>query len=278
VIGTEKFLEFVKVGEGISFPKLLVLSLLYTKWKYVFGWDNICVGEGNEDGKFIKELSKVSNFEWVANDAVIEPLELDKNAVSISNAEHLAEITICEKKEENKRFKEIRAGRYLGDIIGCDDLNKEAIRKELDKEPRTDGFALPDKFKLKEEGVNKWRIIDETDNETEYYVRIENGSLKIFGEAKILGLKVKEAEGGKLKIYKRREKQLEVTTVEKGVKVTANSYPLDVPVLEVEIGKLKAEMCNLKDRIEKMEELRKSRSYESSRRVIEEEKIPSLEG
>jgi hypothetical protein len=34
-------------------------------------------------------------------------------------------------------------------------------------------------------------------------------------------------------------------------------------------------MCNLKDRIDKMEELRVSRSYESDRRVIEEEKIPS---
>ena len=205
VIGTEKFLEFVKVGEGISFPKLLVLSLLYTKWESVCGWANICGGDGNEDGKFIKELSKESDFEWVANGAVIEPLELDKNAVSISNAEHLAEITICEKKEENRRFKEIHAGKHLTTReIGRDDLKEDAIRNELDKVPRTDGFALPDKFKLKEEGVNKWRIINNTGNETEYYVRIEKGSLKIFGEAKILGLKVKEAEGGKLKIYKRR--------------------------------------------------------------------------
>jgi hypothetical protein len=73
-----------------------------------------------------------------------------------------------------------------------------------DNRYNTDGFALPDEFKLKEEGVNKWRITDTTDNETGYYVRIKNGSLKIFGEAKILGLKVKEAEEGKLKIYKRR--------------------------------------------------------------------------
>jgi hypothetical protein len=155
----------------------------------------------NEDGEFIEELSKVSNFEWVANDAVIEPLELDKNAVSISNADHLAEITICERKEENRRFKEIHAGKHLTTReIGRDDLKEDAIRNELDKVPRTDGFALPDEFKLKEEGVNKWRIINNTGNETEYYVRIENGSLKIFGEAKILGLKVKEAEGGKLSL------------------------------------------------------------------------------
>jgi uncharacterized protein YdcH (DUF465 family) len=138
-------------------------------------------------------------------------------------------------------------------------------------------------------------------------VRIKNGSLKIF-EDTIIGLKVKEAEEGKLKIYKRREKELEPITVEQGVtvnrlldvpvseaeidklkaemcnlkdridkSVTVNR-PLDVPILEVEIGKLKEEMCNLKDRIDKMEELRESRSYESSRRVIEEEKIPSLEG
>ena len=102
-------------------------------------------------------------------------------------------------------------------------------------------------------------------------MRIENGSLKIF-EDTISGLKVKEAEEGKLKIYKRREKQSEAITAEKGVSV---NRPLDVPVSEVEIDKLKAEMCNLKDRIDKMEELRESRSYESSRRVIEEDKIPS---
>ena len=44
---------------------------------------------------------------------------------------------------------------------------------------------------------------------------------------------------------------MEAITVEKGVSVSANSYPLDVSVLEVEIDKLKAEMCNLKDMIEK---------------------------
>jgi hypothetical protein len=96
-----------------------------------------------------------------------------------------------------------------------------------------------------------------------------------FGGDEILGLNVKEAEESKRKIDKRREKELEAITVEKGVSVNRK---LDVPVLEVEIDKLKAEMCNLKDRIDKMEELRASRSYESSRRVIEEEKIPSLEG
>jgi hypothetical protein len=202
VIGTEKFLEFVKATEGISFPKLLVLSLLYTKWKCVCGWDNICVGEGIEDRKeFIDELSKVSNFDWVANDVVLEPL--DKNTVSICTAEKLAEITICEKDRENKRFKEIHAGLYLGDIRGCDDVNKDAIRKELVEVSRTDAYALPENFNLEEEGDNKWRVKDDTDNETRFYVRNKNGSLKIFADA-ILGLKVKEAEEGKLKIYKRR--------------------------------------------------------------------------
>jgi hypothetical protein len=115
------------------------------------------------------------------------------------------EITICE--EENTTFKEIRAGRYLTTRdIGRDDLKVDAIRNELEKVPRTDGFALPKKLNLKEEGDKKWRIIDEEKgNETEYYVRAENGSLKIF-EDNVLGLKVKEAEEGKLKIYKRREK------------------------------------------------------------------------
>ncbi|NQE54379.1 hypothetical protein C5S29_12375 [ANME-1 cluster archaeon GoMg3.2] len=272
VIGTEKFLEFVKVGEGISFPKLLVLSLLYTKWEYVCGWDNICVGDGNEDGEFIEELSKVSNFEWVANDAVIK--SLDKNTVSISNAEHLAEITICEKKEENRRFKEIRAGKHLTTRdIGRDDLNEDAIRNELDKVPRTDGFALPDKFKLKEEGVNKWRIINNTSNETEYYVRIEKGSLKIFGEAKILGLKVKEAEEGKLKIYKRREKEYEPITVEKGVTV---NRPLDVPVSEVEIDKLKAEINNFKDSFEKIKEVKDIKELRAKIKQMEEEREAPL--
>ncbi len=278
-IGTEKFLEFVKTAqettEGINFPKLLVLSLLYTKWEYVCGWDNICGRDGNEDEKFIKELSQVPNFDWVANDAVIKPLELDKDTVSIANAEHLAEITICEKKEENRRYKEIRAGRPLATRdIGRDDLKEDGIHNELDKVPRTDGFALPDEFKLKEEGANKWRITDKKDNETEYYVRIENGSLRIFSENTISGLKVKEAEEGTLKIYKRRAKQDEPITVEPGVSVNRLR---DVPVSEEEIGKLKAEMCELKDRIDKMDGLRASGSYESSRRVIEDEKIPPLE-
>ncbi|MBE9594126.1 MAG: hypothetical protein IMF19_11700 [Proteobacteria bacterium] len=104
------------------------------------------------------------------------------------------EITICEK--ENTTFKEIRAGRPLTtNSIGRDDINQDAIGKELEKMPRTNAFALPENFNLNEEGVNKWRIIAETGKETEYYVRIENKSIKIF-EDKILGLKVKDAEGG----------------------------------------------------------------------------------
>ena len=206
LIDRKKFLRFVKdAEEEISFPKLLVLSLLYSKWECVCRWDNMGEEDGNEDGKFIEELSQVPNFDWVANDALIE--RLDKDTASISNAEHLAEVTICDKEKENKRFKEIRAGRHLTTMgIGRNDIDRDAIRKELDKVPRTDAFALPENLNLKEEGGNKWRIIDKTGNETKFYVRIEKGSLKIFVENKFLGLKVKEAEEGKLKIYKRREK------------------------------------------------------------------------
>ena len=314
-IGTEKFLGFVKTAEEISFPKLLVLSLLYTKWECVCTWDNIGEEDGNEDGKLTKELSQVPNFDWIANNVVIQRFESDRNTISISNNGNLAEITICDKEKENRKFKEIRAGRHLWTTkeIGKADISSNGILGELNKVPqkalfswdnipgsdsdsllsflrkehdlnwaeekadiskedgktisiskdgksaeilidetkekatlkigpdktidlkvkKEDGklnlyaFALPKKLNLKEEGDNKWRIIDEEKGkETEYYVKIEKGSLKIF-EDKILGLKVKEAEEGKLKIYKRREKQSEAITAENGVSV---NHPRDVPV------------------------------------------------
>ena len=169
---------------------------------------NIYKGD-NENEKIIEELCKDSNFNWVTNGVVIE--RLDNDTVSISNAKHLAEITICEKKGENKRFKQIRAGRLCASRnlttqdIGTDDNKKEAISKELKKIPQTDAFACPKEIELDKEGLNKWRIINNTGNEKEYYVRIENekGSLKIFEDTS-LELKVKEAEDGTLKIYKRR--------------------------------------------------------------------------
>ena len=288
-IDRKKFLRFVKdAEEEISFPKLLVLSLLYSKWEYLCGWDNICGVDGNENGKLIKELSQDPNFDWIANDAVIQSFKSDTNTFSISYNGHLAEITICDK--ENGKFKEIRAGRHWpsedignanisrNDILGklkevpptvlfswddipekvsdsllsflkgrlgidwaenaniskddsktirifndensakilIDENNEKAILKFSNgkthdlKVKKEDGklnicaFALPTELNVKEEGDNKWRIIDEEKGkDMEYYVRIENGSLKIF-EDKILGLKVKDAEAGTLKIYKRR--------------------------------------------------------------------------
>ncbi len=52
-------------------------------------------------------------------------------------------------------------------------------------------------------------------------------------EDTIIGLKVKEAEGGKLKIYKSRKKESEAISAED---VSVNRS-LDVPVSEVEIDK-----------------------------------------
>ena len=99
------------------------------------------------------------------------------------------------------------AGRYLFYIeardLGQDESCKNLVEDKIEKK----GYKLPEDHKWEKTNDNEWTISGENDYERFFYILKENTKLKIYAD-KIHGLKVKEAEEGKLKIYKRREEHL----------------------------------------------------------------------
>jgi hypothetical protein len=100
-IDTKKFLEVVKKVKGgdISFPKLLVLSFLYTRWEDVCRWDNISGSLFRWDNVTGDDTERIRNFlkmehhiDWAEN-ARIDKHDNGKT-ISISKDEKSAEILI----------------------------------------------------------------------------------------------------------------------------------------------------------------------------------------
>jgi hypothetical protein len=155
VIGTEKFLEFVKEAGittgGISFPELLALSCLYTKWEYVFSW-NSNLGylfsweyvPGEDSERLLRFLKDDLDIVWADRETAEISKINDVKTIRISNKherEKYAEITLDEKEE--KATLKIRDGETCNLKVKNEDgklnihnsgINKKELRKFLSED------------------------------------------------------------------------------------------------------------------------------------------------
>jgi hypothetical protein len=177
VIGIKKFLEFVREAgittRGISFPKLLVLSCLYTKWECVFSWD---INSGINEKELRKVLSEDIGIYWAENNGILE--NLDEKTLYIpkdeNNPVERIEILIDENAEKGERLL-----KFLKEIRGINWAENAEIRKS------GDGKVI--------------RIFTDEDS-VEIELKEEKATLKI-SDDETYNLKVKN-EDDKLNIYR----------------------------------------------------------------------------
>jgi hypothetical protein len=215
VVRVADFLNFVEEANRVSndlitFPKLLALSLLYTKWEYLFTLNR-------EDERNITEYlnrlgigdaGQFTQIPWADGG-----IDLIEKIFSISNENTPETIDIridhlSEAEEDN--IKRIHICSFLFDVtankgfkIG---LDKKSVTHELQNKFNT----FPKEYKVVKE-ERGWMIVDTTTQAANnYYIleekgQQEEGRLRVYAD-RTEDLKVRRS-GKKLKVYRRRGKK-----------------------------------------------------------------------
>lgn len=198
------FLEYskkiIKDTDGnINFPKLLILSLLYTKWEPLFSLD-----EGDEDqirryltNDLSLTVTDSSIFKW-GKDGTGEILNISGRASG--------QIGILI-NEEGNNIKKIHVGSFKKKVND----NVKLIKEELDR-GEINGLRdalnisppLPQQYVVVKEGGG-YMILDKGGCNNNFYIyKQDNDSLRVY-EDRSAYLRVR-GSGNKLKVYKRRGK------------------------------------------------------------------------
>jgi hypothetical protein len=207
----QKFLhsskKVIKRTDGnINFPKLVILSLLYTKWEYLFSLDKNKKDEKDKIKRYLtasKDPSLTvtgdSIFRW-GEDGTGEILNISGGASG--------QIGILIDKEEGNNIKKIHVGSFRKKVNN----NVKSIKEELDR-GEINGLRdtlnisppLPQQYVVvKEEGG--YMILDDGDGNNNFYIYIQdNDSLRVYKD-RSANLRVRGSKD-KLKVYKRRGKK-----------------------------------------------------------------------
>jgi hypothetical protein len=203
----QKFLDASKRTindtEGdINFPKLLILSLLYTKWEPLFSLDK-------EDKDQIRE-SLTKNLALPITDSSIFNWEKDGTGeiLNISGGAS-GQIGILIDNEED--IKKIHVGSFKKEVNANVESIKE-IKEELDKgkinllwDTLNSSPPPPQQYEVVKE-EHGYSIKGGGNNNFYIYIRDSN-SLRVYEDRSAdLKLRVRES-GNKLKVYRRREKK-----------------------------------------------------------------------
>jgi hypothetical protein len=207
-VSKETFLEsskeIIKDTKGeINFPKLLILSLLYTKWEPLFSLD-----EKDKDQirtYFTEDLSLevTGSFNW----------EKDRTGgiLNISGGASRQMGRLSDKEKENN-IEKVHVGFFKKEVTA----KANSIKEELDKgeikllwEALDTPASLPPQYEVVKEGGG-YMIKDKDDGNNNFYIYIpDNDSLRVYEDRSAdLTLRVRRSEKDKLKVYRRREKEV----------------------------------------------------------------------
>jgi hypothetical protein len=174
-----------KTNGDINFPKLLILSLLYTKWEYLFSLDE---KDKNQNGGYLTE-----DLSLLTDDSIFKRGE---------------EILIDNEKENN--IEKIHVGSFKEEVTN----DVKSIKDELDEgkingplwEALNSSPPLPQQYTVVKEGGG-YSIKGGGNNNFYIYIRDSN-SLRVYEDRSVdLKLRVRRSkeENNKLKVYRRRE-------------------------------------------------------------------------
>jgi hypothetical protein len=197
---SKKIITDKSIKGGINFPKLLILSLLYTKWEPLFSLD-----EENEDQirKYLTYLSfDVGEFTW-EKDGDGEILRTGE-ILNISGDSSPEQIGIIIDNEEGNNIKKIHVGFFKKKV----NTNVESIKGELDKgeinllwDELNTSASLPPQYEVVKEGGG-YSI--KGGGKNNFYIRGSN-SLRVYEDRSAdRNLRVQES-GNKLKVYRKRK-------------------------------------------------------------------------
>jgi hypothetical protein len=208
-VSKEDFLEYskkrIKDPEAtiINFPKLLVLSLLYTKWEPLFSLDQ----KDKEKIKRYLTASKDPSL-TVTGDSIIRKGKDGTGEILNISGGASGQIGILSDKEKESNIEKVHVGSFKENV----NTNVESIKGELDN-GKINGLRdelnisppLPQHYEVVKEGGG-YSI--KGGNNNNFYIYIQDtDSLRVYEDRSAdLNLRVRrsEKENNKLKVYRRR--------------------------------------------------------------------------